>query len=1513
MHALLSFKRTAAGPPSSPDGSPSPSDSGRIGYGFLLETVQWYSDELCSPSTADYGLRHRASSFGSPYEAEAAAPSTAYYYGADGGGFGGGATPSRGAEDPFGRPSSSGSGGGAPPPAAGTRKELGEFDSLALHSILDLMGRVALTSPAARDEILSVRLPVVTDGVTAEEGDALTVLFSLILQPIPSDLRGAAFVAVANLIRGGGSVDDGGDRSQRSSSPLLSPGEVADGGVGIARRGWELLEASQILPVGLLAQFAPFTGGGGGVTATAMGGDAESSPWAGSYMMAGPPPGLIARVPLTGGGGGLSAGVLSSDEAAASSSAWFPASEKYGILHEAERVESAAGRYPSTEGFLYLLSALTTVGGCPPDLGSASRPRPGCAPYVEYVTHFVLPRVLGTGLDDGKGLPFATAGDKQRLISRALEVVDTMIGRYIVPLPPPSPIATSASSSALAGSGFDHSPLGRSVAKHQTGSMDILSAMSPEEVVTEHERTVRATCEGLGLSPTISMLFPPVGALRFFQPDDIADYARDFCNDEVIGVAADSTPYPGALGTPLTGRTSYFESNGQQGQTFGLTHQSSAIVGPPSHSAVARPLTAPRAKSPGFSILSDVLSADGGGSLFRALARILTEGRGAGGVDMYGQAAYSRAVALALFGDAPPDYSSMKAWQETKKLSMSGIAGTGITSLGHSSAHSESPRAMMMLPLLPPAVHATFDIWGKCGMLIAPDDAAAWRERSVLLCLRILCAAGVREEAFLRAVQARWTSLTVVPVLRFGGERRRAMTIPGALEVRDIRVTRLTELLITAAGRSAFPTELIPAIAEFVGYQPLALCENGAVAKAAMSLITFVVRTVPHRESLPALCGRTVNGGRRLAEALAGKLLLPPTGGEAGVVPEKEDLRHVIVDMILSGLGLNSVGDNGSLSLVLLGLSDISIRQAHKVTATEVSIGRNCLDAVLHLLSDAAFVLDPCTSSLASKCFELIYRLCVLESSWVVKIYVKRKLRTRGFWNTNILRFLGGSELIPSTLHSVATRASENGSKVDFDVLHSISWLLKGVAVELSSLMSVLKHDISPAHVELRALMAAQPTQCQRILAILFSSPRSIMLATLMALPLSTPSVTAHLHSNAPSPELVKFASKVMNGPSDVFGGHRTIDHHVLIGHLRSLHRGKSHVGHTSAGPIHLGTEREEAAIAWAKTWNTYASYSCASSHISAAWGMLLRSSVLCCQSLLFPDDTMLPSKFATDVVIEREALVTLLTTALSRLIDQKLLKGGCQINKNNDGLEPGSSLPLSSAVLQLMNVLIYQNGMAQTNGTHTFMHGEESKIIIELLVLAIASCSKDFGNSQVDKRAAILSCALAMFLENVEDAKPTNFLSSPEFGEENQSLNAAVHLSNLAFQTGTEDGSSVNKSSPIALAARSGLTAIIAHFDVCESEQQDYHTPFVVQLFGSEHGDAAAGSGRLPNLVRLLTKYDDDIPYTLERIACCNHGTEILLNAGVMNALIVAAEKYSNDVFGLDRGIFKRVEQDQV
>ena len=110
---------------------------------------------------------------------------------------------------------------------------------------------------------------------------------------------------------------------------------------------------------------------------------------------------------------------------------FVPLDQAFAILYEMVHVESKRGTYPSTEGFLSLLVALIRC-CCPATLGQGMRLRLGCTPYVEYVAHFVLPMITGSGGSKMGKLPFRSKADEARLFAKATEVIKTVLFQYSI-------------------------------------------------------------------------------------------------------------------------------------------------------------------------------------------------------------------------------------------------------------------------------------------------------------------------------------------------------------------------------------------------------------------------------------------------------------------------------------------------------------------------------------------------------------------------------------------------------------------------------------------------------------------------------------------------------------------------------------------------------------------------------------------------------------------------------------------------------------------------------------------------------------------------------------------------------------------------------------------------------------------------------------------------------------------------------------------------------------------------
>lgn len=117
-------------------------------------------------------------------------------------------------------------------------KELGEENTSIVLSHLTLIANVALNYPNARHIILSTYLPIRSPDqreIIGQDG-ALNILFTLSIMPLDPEVRGTVFKTLACLL----SVDGISCDTQLAEARK------------VAMRGWELLEACQIIPVHVL-------------------------------------------------------------------------------------------------------------------------------------------------------------------------------------------------------------------------------------------------------------------------------------------------------------------------------------------------------------------------------------------------------------------------------------------------------------------------------------------------------------------------------------------------------------------------------------------------------------------------------------------------------------------------------------------------------------------------------------------------------------------------------------------------------------------------------------------------------------------------------------------------------------------------------------------------------------------------------------------------------------------------------------------------------------------------------------------------------------------------------------------------------------------------------------------------------------------------------------------------------------------------------------------------------------
>ncbi|KAL7435715.1 hypothetical protein ACHAXM_004800 [Skeletonema potamos] len=1294
-----------------------------------MSAIRWYAEQL-SPEEGDDSSKRVSSDRirRTNTTSDTTESSTSYYYGAGRSG----ATSTSG-DTSASSPLNSRQGTSSSPYSTGDdtkQKELDDVGRSTLMSLLCLISNVATRSAAAREHILSIQLPAIdSDGTVGSYQDgSLEILFSLLTVPIPPEIQGHAFMAIANLIR-----------SKPTEFTSMLSGESKKSPAAL--RAWELLELCQFIPIKLLSQYSSYAAGTSATTSMSTFGRKQNQ---------------------------------GADDLPATC---FPQSSEYMMIYQLEHVEAEVGTYPATEGFLFLLSTLIKYAGCPSNLGSQWRLRPGCAPYIEYVTDFVLPRATGMS-KNVKMLPFASIADECRLINRAMEVVEAVLVRHVVP-----PISEKKT--------FD-------------------------EIKAQYQSNVNAARVELGLAPIISEIFCSVDDL---EEEDLTDAIQDFRNEFVY--SQDSVMNPGQM----------LEAS------FGSK--------------------VPFPKTPGFSILTNLLSTNKG-LLFKIVMKLLAEHGGANGVQACNKMISSESLATSLFRETPPNLAST-----LKSMDLHAQQQQNLLDEPSYKEALSTVQQFMIRPIDPILLISCSD--GGCSVKnekgASLDDAVHWRERTLVMSLRILCAAAAREEAFLQSLKNSAASLSIVPTLLFKGPIHGSMT-HRFVDEHKVNVSKMAQLLTTSSSVSHGTNrsnEILPVIAEYVGYNACSLVNPQGIAASSFSIISYISHGMPQAECIRSMCGEDISGVK-LTRAFSKGLSLP--------VPEADDstnLRDVILDLILSNVGINS---NSSLnfSLMMLGLS--GSRQ-------------NCFDVILDLVADVDFVMNPATSSAATKCFELIFRVCELgsrgglpELARTHQLRLTEKLRRSNFWHSQAMRYLGergGSA--PSILHEVSRyfRYDQGqDAKVtnrNNDIIHSIAWLLKGLAVEIRSLMNMRGF--------------ARKNLFQSFIGLLLSHRDPLILSALKDIPLGEArggTIWEKLHSWNPSADVLHNAKVPMNGVAEVCSGYEVIDVDIMLGNLDS---------HQPKDPA-----RE-----WALAWNMFVGRSCACSHASQAWSDVARAALVC-----YPVFLNMTEQLEQQMSMNKRVVLEMLCAVLLRLLSpshfdalaQYSFLPGITEDVTAEDVEAECALPLCNTVLSLTEVLL-ETSSAEDDDNGTEIVEEDTARVCMLIIGAISSCaSNEVGASSNDLCGALLSCALARVLTTSEtwciisENMPSHILEIY--------ANATSYLFNISASpvyvsqdrySNAHDSQRGN----IALAARSGLSSLFGHLNSLETDDS------MVEFFCSKIFTLESIRKSAARLSQLIAADDNFVADILQQIVLLHiDGARLLAKSGITIELLSFAHSYATE-----------------
>lgn len=203
-------------------------DESHINWEYILNSIRLYTNEL-NPEPVEDTTNDSWRSSGNQYDQTDTDDNQGYYYGID-------------STSNYNPNNSDKATKSASKSSQRMERGLDEFSSRILLSFLSLISQVTFKSDVARKAIMAIRLPVPgSKRLIAVEDDVLSILFSLLVTPISSELRGMTLCAISNLIR---------------CPPLKTlSNEEQKIYEDLVLRCWSMIEKTQILPTRKLSQY----------------------------------------------------------------------------------------------------------------------------------------------------------------------------------------------------------------------------------------------------------------------------------------------------------------------------------------------------------------------------------------------------------------------------------------------------------------------------------------------------------------------------------------------------------------------------------------------------------------------------------------------------------------------------------------------------------------------------------------------------------------------------------------------------------------------------------------------------------------------------------------------------------------------------------------------------------------------------------------------------------------------------------------------------------------------------------------------------------------------------------------------------------------------------------------------------------------------------------------------------------------------------------------------------------
>lgn len=418
-------------------------------------------------------------------------------------------------------------------------------------------------------------------------------------------------------------------------------------------------------------------------------------------------------------------------------------------------------------------------------------------------------------------------------------------------------------------------------------------------------------------------------------------------------------------------------------------------------------------------------------------------------------------------------------------------------------------------------------------------------ERCTLVGLRLVCSAIAREVSWNNCVQSVLKPLIYVPSLNV---QRETFPVPVT-----VQCAQLSKTLVSLDSES----EVVSCFIECV--QPDSSDDEFRldIATAAVAIIFYFDQSLHHDQLVDLFYAHSANA-KSVATAFFGQfkaLVCAPFS------TAKEELLQMLLEKLLSSLrstGLSKI----TMTHTILGLP-WPLPSGHLNTVARVS--PSCFEAITTILNDQSLLVSPDLASPISSCYEILYHVTKAHEDQThsrFAFYSITQLRREDFWNKQILN---------SILHDL-----------DFincaDLMHTVSWMLKGASAELLSLAGIHQHA---------ALLSPQPIQYNNLFSVVFFAggilEKLICLLPINKLRVEPINITLQ-------EELLCRSKRPILGAHEVVRGFELLDcQSIVIG-------------------MDIEGLKDDIDIirSWANEWNAFVLHACALSHLSNSMAIVV-------------------------------------------------------------------------------------------------------------------------------------------------------------------------------------------------------------------------------------------------------------------------------------------------------------------